>query len=122
MSSDTKKPNENGQSPFAEVTGSATVTNYHLCQSVRGPLTNWTPKQWKRATQWIKKNDGTAYEPFELKQAFLDELARGHEVVPIGECDNFDWKEGCKGHPTESPNEPSSATSGGQGATNATKP
>ncbi len=72
--------------------------NMHLSQSIRGPLTNWTPLDWKNATKWIHKEDGSNYEPFELKQAFLDELAKGHEVVPIGKCDNFDFKEGCKGH------------------------
>lgn len=78
------------------------TTRYHLCQSVRGPLTNWGKREWKDATKWITKADGSKYEPFELKQAFLDELAQGHEVIPIGpECDNFDWKEGCQGHRDE---------------------
>lgn len=77
---------------------------YHSCQSVRGPLTSWGKREWKNATKWITKKDGSKYEPFELKQAFLDELAQGHEVIPIGPaCDNFDWKDGCQGHRDETP-------------------
>lgn len=77
---------------------------FHLCQSVRGALTNWTNRDWTKATKWITKNDNTSFTAFELKQAFLDELAKGHEVIPICECDNFDWKTGCKGHPCEKSN------------------
>jgi hypothetical protein len=108
------KPIENTASPSASAHGSATeyhpqmgctVTNYHLSQSIRGPLTNWDNNDWANATQWITKNDGGKYTVLELKQQFLDELAKGHEVVPIGECDNFDWKKGCLGHEVKSPNE-----------------
>lgn len=74
------------------------TTRVHLCQSIRGPLTNWKARDWRNATKWITKNDGSSYTPEELKQAFMDELAKGHEVIPLGECDNFDFKTGCKGH------------------------
>jgi len=71
-----------------------------MCQSIRGPLLNWTWNEWNLARKWIKKSDGTKYlTVHELKSAFLDELANGHEVIPLGdECDNFDYKTGCKGH------------------------
>lgn len=85
--------------------GSETFTNYHLCQSITGPLMNWNKSDWKKATKYITRNDGSHYTPDELKRAFLDELAKGHEVVPICECDNFDWKLGCQGHAPKSPNE-----------------
>ena len=71
----------------------------HLCQSITGPLMAWTKKDWKAATRWIKRKDGTAYTADELKGEFIKELAQGHEVIPIGECDNFDYKKGCMGHP-----------------------
>ncbi len=78
-------------------------THYHLCQSIRGPLTNWNLKDWRNALKWISDSDGKPFSGVAaLKQSFLDELALGHEVVPIGVCGNFDWKEGCLGHPTES--------------------
>ena len=77
----------------------AKYTQHHMCMSVRGPLTNWPAREWKRALKYITKDDGTPYRTVEeLKAVFLEELARGHEVIPLGECDNFDWKTGCKGH------------------------
>lgn len=37
----------------------------------------------------------------EAKNFLLEELSKGHEVIPIGECSNFDYKKGCLGHPAE---------------------
>lgn len=72
----------------------------HMCISVRGVLSTWKTTEWKRALKTITKKDGTRYQSInDLKSAFFDELAKGHEVIPLGECDNFDWKTGCKGHP-----------------------
>lgn len=71
---------------------------YHLCHSVRGPLRNWTKRDWKKATGYITKDDGQKFTPDELKSLFLDELSKGHEVIPTCECDNFDYKTGCMGH------------------------
>jgi hypothetical protein len=78
-------------------------TTYHVAQSVRGALTNWTAKDWRKNAKWITHNDGTPHTAASLKQAFLDELAKGHEVIPCGECDNFDFKTGCRGHPSTKP-------------------
>lgn len=71
----------------------------HMSQSITGPLMNWKKSDWKRATTYIKRNDGSTYSPNELKLAFMDELAKGREVIPIGECEGFDYKTGCPGHP-----------------------
>lgn len=73
----------------------------HICQSIVGPLRTWTKRDWTKATKYMKRSDGSRYTADELKDAFLAELAQGREVIPIGECDNFDWKVGCKGHPAE---------------------
>lgn len=77
------------------------MTQIHICQSIRGPLMNWKLRDWKSATKWITRKDGTRFTSSELKQVFLDHLAAGHEVIPIGECDNFDFKKGCLGHPAK---------------------
>jgi hypothetical protein len=74
---------------------------FHLCQSVTGPLRNWTKRDWKAATRWITREDGSKFMADELKDLFLEELSKGHKVIPIGKCDNFDWKEGCLGHTTD---------------------
>jgi hypothetical protein len=69
----------------------------HMSISVRGML-NWPKGEFKKACKWITKKDGTPFTPAELKEALYDELAKGHEVIPMGECDNFDHKTGCRGH------------------------
>jgi hypothetical protein len=82
------------------------MTKFHMGQSITGPLRNWKKPDWKRATRYITRNDGGTYTADELKDVFLKELALGHEVVPIGECDNWDWKTGCRGHPQNVPIQP----------------
>lgn len=62
------------------------MTNRELNKHFRGVLT---------------RDDGTPIVgAFDIRQAFLDELALGHEVVPFGKpCEGFDYKHGCPGHP-----------------------
>lgn len=71
-----------------------------MCQSVRGPLINWSGKQWNDAVDFMQRPDGSKFSSGEeiefLFQKLLDE---GNEVIPLGECDNFDPKTGCRGHP-----------------------
>ena len=71
---------------------------YHMCVDVRGLLRH-SDREMRRDLKWIKKDGG---EPFasvhELRNELFNELAKGHEVIKMGECDNFDWKEGCQGH------------------------
>lgn len=76
------------------------TTRFHMCQSVRGPLKNWSAKQWDDACDWITKSDGTHFRcGEELEFWFQKLLDDGIEVIPYGDCDNFDPKHGCKGHP-----------------------
>ena len=76
-----------------------TGKTYHMCQSVRGAL-NWDKKTLKRNARFLTDDLGNRMTPDQVRQAFMDELAKGHEVIPLGkECDNFDYKTGCKGHP-----------------------
>lgn len=83
----------------AAITNPPYTTRFHMCQSITGPLRNWNARDWKKATSYIKRDDGGKYTGPELRAAFVAELAQGHEVVPIGDCDNFDFKTGCRGHP-----------------------
>jgi hypothetical protein len=76
-------------------------TTFHLCQSITGPLANWTAREWRQATGYIRRSDGTRYTVAELRQAFVEELRQGHEVIPLGEpCEGFSYTTGCPGHPT----------------------
>lgn len=80
---------------------SMSATRFHMCQSVRGPLRNWGGRQWDAALEWITKTDGTKFSSGEeLEFHFQKLLEEGNEVLPFGdECDNFDPKRGCLGHP-----------------------
>lgn len=60
---------------------------------------NWTKREWKNATKWMTRKDGTRFSAGELKAEFIKMLGEGKKVIPIGECDNFDFETGCKGHP-----------------------
>ena len=72
----------------------------HMCASVRGML-NWPQSEFKRALRYMIKSDGTKFSSVpELRNALMDELAQGHEVIPTGPCEGFDYKTGCPGHET----------------------
>ncbi len=77
-----------------------TFKKIHMCLSVRGAL-NWPKGELRRATKWILKPDGSKFTLEELRNALMDELVKGHEVIPINRCDNFDYKKGCLGHPDD---------------------
>jgi hypothetical protein len=55
----------------------------------------------------IKKSDGTRYSSVaEFREALMDELSRGHEVLPTtAECVGFNYKTGCPGHDDLTPRE-----------------
>ena len=74
----------------------------HMCVSVRGML-HWSPAETKRNLRSITKSDGTRFASVaEFRAALMDELVRGHEVIPMGEsCEGFDYKKGCPGHEDE---------------------
>jgi hypothetical protein len=62
-------------------------------------MLKWPKVEFKRALKYMTKDDGTRFGSVnELKEALMDELAQGHEVLPTGPCDNHDWKTGCQGH------------------------
>jgi len=68
----------------------------HMRIDVRGALRNWHDSEWRNC---VRDNNGKMLTPTEVKDGFLEELAQGHDYLPLGDCDNFDFKEGCKGHP-----------------------
>jgi hypothetical protein len=78
------------------VPGQKRTTLYHMCLSVRGALMNWYDREFKGV---FSRDDGTPMSVREAKAALMDELASGHEVIPCTPCDNFDWIDGCQGHP-----------------------
>ncbi|MBL8968252.1 MAG: hypothetical protein JNG85_14695 [Spirochaetaceae bacterium] len=74
------------------------MSRFHMCMSVRGILSR-SNRELKRMLPMFTRDDGSHYATTDqLRDALLDEIAKGHEVLPMGKCDNFDWKDGCKGH------------------------
>lgn len=72
----------------------------HLNVDVRGLLNQ--PKRtlernWKGA---FTVGGRKLMKADEIRSALMDELSKGHERLPMGDCDNFDYKKGCRGHDT----------------------
>jgi hypothetical protein len=93
-----QRENEAGCAPSTG-SGTAGFRTVHMSLSVRGALRN-------RDYDWFIKEDGTPATKDEAFEFLCDKLADGWEVLPIGDCDNFDKKTGCPGHRAESPNDP----------------
>ena len=71
----------------------------HLCLSVRGSLFKNDKELLRSFKNCITTDEGkTLTTVIEIRNFFYDELTKGHEVIPMTECDNFDYKTGCKGH------------------------
>jgi hypothetical protein len=87
-------------------------TTHHMSLDVRGALLHMPKRQL--ATMFLH-DDGRRMTADEAKRTLLDELAKGHEKLPIGDCDGFDYTTGCPGHPCAPPAQ-SAALSAGEGA------
>jgi hypothetical protein len=75
----------------------------HMSLSVRGMLCK-TDRELRKDMKWITHEDGTPFASVhELRNEFFDTLAKGIEVLPMGDCDNFDPKTGCRGHEIPEP-------------------
>ena len=75
--------------------------HYHMCQDVRGALKNWTRAQLRTM---FRRADGRHMTADEARDLLLDELSKGHKVIPIGPaCEGFDYSgDGCPGHEDQS--------------------
>lgn len=59
-------------------------------------------------------DDGRPMKAGEAHDELLDHIAKGHNFIPLGTCDNFDYVEhGCLGHPDddERPSDPTTKRS-----------
>ncbi len=67
----------------------------HTTLSVRGAL-GMSKRELKRL---FRQSDGRYLSADEAREHLMDELAQGHERLPLGEpCEGFDHKSGCPGH------------------------
>lgn len=70
---------------------------YHMCIDIRGLLEHRLGK--KSLKGFFTKEDGTDCTDREARDYLYDCLSKGWKKIPMGECDNFDYETGCKGHP-----------------------
>lgn len=73
------------------------LTKRHMKMSIRGFIKNNSfPSDYRDV---FTDDKGNPLSPHDAREFLFDELSQGHEVIPVGECDNFDFKNGCQGHP-----------------------
>lgn len=72
----------------------------HMSLSTRGAL-KWNKRQQRALAKCLVVDGVHLKTPERLREFLLDCLADGNEVLPVGECDDFDPKRGCRGHEQE---------------------
>lgn len=73
--------------------------SYHFKVSVRSVLHQDDRELLAQWSGCLTGDDGRSLTtPDEIREAFMDELVKGREFIPAGDCDNFDYKSGCMGH------------------------
>ena len=75
----------------------------HMACDIRGLLSN---SNRKGSLDGIMTDNETGRTLTDAEaRAYLKEcLDKGWRVLPMGDCDNFDYQTGCKGHPGEEAN------------------
>ena len=72
------------------------MTTMHMCADIRGMLNNHTRKGSLKGM--FKDEAGREISHEEARDYLYDCLAKGWRVIPFGDCDNFDYQNGCRGH------------------------
>lgn len=68
----------------------------HCCLDIRGGIKN------ARMLKGCITVDGHTLTTVKEIRSFLNEqLDMGRRVLPMGDCDNFDYQTGCRGHDVE---------------------
>ena len=92
------------------------IHHVHMCISVRGVLCKSDRELETEFRDAVTDDNGRKCTTAkQIRNVFFDELAKGHEYVPLGNCDNFDYKAGCRGHVSEEPAETDEETHSGPG-------
>ena len=68
----------------------------HMCADIRGMLRNHARKGSLKGV--FKDEAGRGVSDEAARDYLYDCLAKGWQVMPMGDCDNFDYQTGCKGH------------------------
>lgn len=72
----------------------------HMALNIDGAIKN--AKMWKGC---ITVDGRVLNTVEEVREFFREQKAMGRELLPIGKCDNFDYKKGCLGHLEEVQND-----------------
>jgi hypothetical protein len=64
-----------------------------MCVNIAGSM-----KYAKNFVGNITVNEKTLSTEKEVIDFFQSQLDMGRRVLPLGDCDNFDYQTGCKGH------------------------
>jgi hypothetical protein len=77
----------------------------HIGISVRGVLRQPLRQIWREWKGAVTDDEGNPLPDAEsIRDAFMNELAKGHEVIPFGEpCEGWDYRTGCPGHDIADP-------------------
>ena len=68
----------------------------HCCLDISGGI-----KQAKMLKGCITVDGKTLETEREIKDFLKSQLAMGRKVLPVNDCDNFDYQTGCRGHEVE---------------------
>ena len=68
-----------------------------MCLDIRGALNNLKGKR-DSSLSYASDDDGKPLTNAKFREMLYDELSKGYRVLPIGDCDNFDYQKGCRGH------------------------
>lgn len=74
---------------------SKTAAIMHMCLDIEGAL-NLAPKNNRKS--YANHDDGRAMTNNEFRHFLMQSAFEGKRVLPIGDCDNFDYQKGCRGH------------------------
>lgn len=72
------------------------ITKCHCRLDISGGIKN--ARMWRNCITvdgWLLRTEK------EVRAFFREQQAMGRKVLPIGDCDNFDYQTGCMGHPME---------------------
>lgn len=77
--------------------GGPMLKKFHSSYNILGMLKSMERK--KSTTKSIFQNEkGQFISVGEARNFLYENLSKGRRVMPMGECDNFDYRKGCLGH------------------------
>jgi hypothetical protein len=70
----------------------------HMSVDITGVLRNYGKKSMKGL---ITEDNGAEWTDVMVRKYLNKCLAEGKKLLPIGDCEGFDYQKGCPGHPVK---------------------